>query len=144
MPKLLQHPRCKDFYFSPLSQGSLTLAYVTVSAKYNHRISVHVKKTLKNIRKCSFYKAIDIITYISNIFERNYLLQILYSAVTYTENNHSANLLKLWIDDIYVKKIPKLNNFMDQTDLNLKCNYYIIIILGFEYKDLPTKKEPLW
>ena len=64
MPKLLQHPRCKDFYFSPLSQGSLTLAYVTVSAKYNHRISVHVKKTLKNIRKCSFYKAIDIITYI--------------------------------------------------------------------------------
>lgn len=144
MPKLLQHPRCKDFYFSPLSQGPLTLAYVTIGAKYNHRLSLHIKKILNNIRKCSFYKAIDLITYISNIFERNYLLQIIYSAVTYTENNHSSNLLKLWIDDIYIKKTPKINNFIEQKDQNLNFNYYIIIILGFEYKDLPKKKEPLW
>jgi hypothetical protein len=144
MPKLLQHPRCKDFYFSPLSHGPLTLAYVTISSKYNNKLSLHVKKTLKDIRKCSFYKAIDLITYISNIFERNYLLQILYSAVTYTENNHSSNLLKLWIDDIYIKKIPKFNNFIQSSNSNLNSNYYIIIILGFEYKELPTQKEPVW
>ena len=45
MPKLLQHPRCKDFYFSPLSQGPLTLAYVTITAKYNYRLSLNIKKT---------------------------------------------------------------------------------------------------
>jgi len=144
MPKLLQHPRCKDFYFSPLSQGPLTLAYVTVTAKYNYRLSLNIKKILKKIRKRSFYKAIEIITYMSNMFERNSILQILYSAVAYSENNHSSNLLKLWIDDIYIKKVPKDNDFIEQTESNLKFNYYIIIILGFEYKALPTKKEALW
>ena len=92
MPKLLQHPRCKDFYFSPLSQGPLTLAYLTINAKYNDTLSLHLLKTLQNIRKRSFYKAIDILTYIANLAGRNYLLQILYSAVTYAENNHSSNL----------------------------------------------------
>ena len=101
MPKLLQHPRCKDFYFSPLSQGPLTLAYLTINAKYNNKLSLHLLKTLQNIRKRSFYKAIDILSYIANLAERNYLLQILYSAVTYAENNHSSNLLKIWVDDIY-------------------------------------------
>jgi len=144
MPKLLQHPRCKDFYFSPLSQGPLTLAYVTVTAKYDYKLSLNIKKILKKIRKRSFYKAIEIITYMSNMFERNSILQILYSAVAYSENNHSSNLLKLWIDDIYIKKVPKNNDFIEQTESNLKFNYYIIIILGFEYKALPTKKEALW
>ena len=120
------------------------MASVTVTAKYNYRLSLNIKKILKKIRKRSFYKAIEIITYMSNMFERNSILQILYSAVAYSENNHSSNLLKLWIDDIYIKKVPKDNDFIEQTESNLKFNYYIIIILGFEYKALPTKKEALW
>ena len=116
MPKLLQHPRCKDFYFSPLSQGPLTLAYLTINAKYNNPLSLHLLKTLQNIRKRSFYKAIDILSYIANLAERNYLLQILYSAVTYAENNHSSNLLKIWVDDIYIEKRSKVNDFIDQTN----------------------------
>jgi len=144
MPKLLQHPRCKDFYFSPLSQGPLTLAYLTINAKYNNKLSLHLLKTLQNIRKRSFYKAIDILSYIANLAERNYLLQILYSAVTYAENNHSSNLLKIWVDDIYIEKRSKVIDFIDQTNSKTNFNYYIIIILGFEYKDLTLKKDSLW
>ena len=79
-----------------------------------------------------------------NVFERNHLLQILYSSVAYVENNYSANLLKLWIDDIHIQKISKTNSFLDDTTNHLSFNYYIIINLGFEYKDLPMKKESLW
>jgi len=93
------------------------------------------------LRKRSFYKAIEVISDISDLFERNCILQILYSSVTYAENNHYANLLKLWIDDIYIKKIPNPNNFI-QGDSHF--NYYVVINLGFEYKDLPSKKETLW
>lgn len=144
MPKLLKHPRCKDFSFSPILQGSLTLAYVKIYTKYNFGISLNMKKTLLDIRKRSFYKALENIKTISNIFERNYLLQILYSNVIYVENNHSANLLKLWIDDIYIKKIPTFNKFKSYHKKKLKFHYYIILILGFEYKNVPTKKEPVW
>jgi hypothetical protein len=144
MPKLLKHPRCQDFYFSALSQGPLTLAYVKISAKYNFQLSLTVKEILKNIRKRSFYKALESIKTISNIFERNYLTQILYSSVIYVENNHYANLLKLWVDDIYIKKTPIFNTFRDQNNKKPKFHYYIILVLGFEYKDLPRKKESLW
>jgi len=144
MPKLLKHPRCKDFCFSPLSQGTLTMAYVRISAKYNFQISANVTKTLKDIRKRSFYKALENVERISNLFERNYLIEMLYSTVIYVENNHYANLLKLWIDDIYIKKVPNFNKFQNQNHETLKFHYYIILVLGFEYKDLPTKKEPLW
>lgn len=144
MPKLLKHPKCKDFHFSTVSQTSLTLAYVTLNSKWNSNLSFNVLKVLKSIQKRSFYKAIEIISSVLNVFERNHLLQILYSSVAYVENNYSANLLKLWIDDIHIQKISKTNSFLDDTTNHLSFNYYIIINLGFEYKDLPMKKESLW
>lgn len=144
MPKLLKHPKCKDFHFSTLSQTSLTLAYVRLNAKWNYQLSFNVLKVLKNIQKRSFYKSIEIISSILNVFERNYLLQILYSSVAYVENNYSANLLKLWIDDIHIQKVGKTNSFLYEKTNQLSCNYYIIINLGFEYKDFPVKKESLW
>ena len=144
MPKLLKHPKCKDFHFSTLSQTSLTLAYVKLNAKWNSELSFNILKVLKNIQKRSFYKSVEIISSVLNIFERNYLLQILYSCVAYVENNYSANLLKLWIDNIHIQKISKTNRFLNDETNHLNCNYYIIINLGFEYKDFSVKKESLW
>ena len=87
---------------------------------------------------------IEIVSDMGNIAERNDILQILYSATIYTENNHYANLLKLWIDDIYIKKIPNYNQFLLQDSQSLKYQYNVVIKLGFEYKEPPIKKEPLW
>ena len=105
MPKLRPHPRCRDFF--RVYTNPMILEFMTVSAKNTHLVSQDANKTLKSLRRRSFYKAIEIVSEIENITERNSILQILYSVATYSENNHSINLLKLWIDDIYVKRHKK-------------------------------------
>ena len=142
MARLLKHPRCKDFFRA--SRNPMILESVTLTAKNNNLASRNVTKILKSLRKRSFYKAIEIVSDMGNIAERNDILQILYSATIYTENNHYANLLKLWIDDIYIKKIPNSNQFLLQDSQSLNYQYNVVIKLGFEYKEPPIKKEPLW
>ena len=142
MPRLLKHPRCKDFFRA--SRNPMILESVTLTAKNNNLASRNVTKILKSLRKRSFYKAIEIVSDMGNIAERNDILQILYSATIYTENNHYANLLKLWIDDIYIKKIPNSNQFLLHDSQSLKYQYNVVIKLGFEYKEPPIEKEPLW
>lgn len=122
----------------------MTIEYITIKAKYKNKITQTLQKTLKTLRKLSFYIAIDILSDLSNTEERTAILQILYSAVTYAENNHYANLVKIWIDDIYIKNILKQNYFLNQNSQKLEDKYYIIIKLGFEYKAFPVKKELIW
>ena len=142
MPRLLKHPRCKDFFRA--SRNPMILESITLTAKNTDLSSRNVIKVLKSLRNRSFYKAIEIISDIGNVEERNEILQILYSATIYTENNHFANLLKLWIDDISIRKVSNSNQFLTQDFQGLKDQYTIIIKLGFEYKEPPIKKEPLW
>ena len=142
MPRLTPHPRCRDFF--RIRSNPMILEFITVNTKNTSFISQDANKTLKSIRRRSFYKAIDIISEIENITERNSILQILYSVATYSENNHSINLLKLWIDDIYVNRTINTNRFIQKNYENLRYTHNIIIKLGFEYKVPPVKKEPLW
>ena len=142
MPRLRPHPRCRDFFH--IHPNPMILEFMTVNAKNTRLVSQDANKTLKSLRRRSFYKAIDIVSEIENITERNSILQILYSVAAYSENNHSINLLKLWIDDIYVKKIINTNQFIHRNYENLRYTHNIIIKLGFEYKVPPLKKEPLW
>lgn len=142
MPRLRPHPRCRDFF--RINPNPMILEFMTVNAKNTRLVSQDANKTLKSLRRRSFYKAIDIVSEIENITERNSILQILYSVAAYSENNHSINLLKLWIDDIYVKKIVNTNQFIHRNYENLRYTHNIIIKLGFEYKVPPLKKEPLW
>ena len=58
---------------------------------------------------CLICLASGILSYLSDNLERDYILQILYSATTYIENNYSANLLKVWINDIRIKEV-KINS----------------------------------
>nr|YP_009496578.1 hypothetical protein ycf88 [Actinocyclus subtilis]AWT39291.1 hypothetical protein ycf88 [Actinocyclus subtilis] len=122
----------------------MTIEYITVKAKYNYKVTQNLKKVLQTLRKHSFFIALDILSDISNRIEKNIILQILYSTVTYAENNHYANLIKIWIDDIYIKNISKPNYFINKNFQKLEDNYFIIINLGFEYKAFPVKKESIW
>ena len=130
--------------FSVLSQNSTIIGYIKVNAKYNYKITQNLKKVLKNLRKCSFCKSVEILSNLSNNIERTFILQIIYSAVTYAENNHYANLLKVWIDNIYIKKVEKSNKFLNKKSGKLESDYYVILNLGFEYKAFPVKKESIW
>lgn len=146
MVRILQYPINKDFSHSIKTKikTPVTIGYITISAKYEGKLSPNIKKTLQSLRKRSFYKAVEIVSDISNTVERNFILQILYSSVTYSENNNYANLLKLWVDDIFVQKISQSNHFVDQSTKKLEDNYFFVFNLGLQYKDLPVKKEPLW
>jgi hypothetical protein len=130
--------------FSIISQNSTTIGCLSVSSKYNFKVTQNFKKILKNLRKCSFYKSIEILSNLSDKTERTTILQIIYSVVTYAENNHYANLLKVWIDNIYIKKVVKSNKFLKRKSENLTDNYYIVLNFGFEYKAFPVKKESIW
>jgi ribosomal protein L22 len=134
----------KKKFFSVVSQNSTIIGYIQVNAKYNYKITQNLKKVLKSLRKCSFYKSVEILSNLSNNIERTFILQIIYSAVTYAENNHYANLLKVWIDNIYIKKVVKSNKFLNEKSGKLENDYYIILNLGFEYKAFPVKKESIW
>ena len=101
----------------------MTLEYITVKARYDYKITQILKKVLQTLRKRSFFIAIDILADLSNTIERNIILQILYSSVTYVENNHYANLVKIWIDDIYIKNISKPNYFLNKNYQKLEDNY---------------------
>lgn len=130
--------------FSIISQNSTTIGCLSVSSKYNFKVTQNFKKILKNLRKCSFYKSIEILSNLSNNTERTTILQIIYSVVTYVENNHYANLLKVWIDNIYIKKVIKSNKFLNKKSEILTGSYYIVLNFGFEYKAFPVKKESIW
>jgi len=142
MAILVPHPKCQELprvYRSPM-----ILEFIMINAKNTQLVSKDTNKILKCLRRRSFYKALKIVSEIDNIIERNSILQILYSVATYSENNHSTNLLKLWIEDIYVKKTINTNQFIDRNVHNLNYNYNLIIKLGFQYKAPPRKKETLW
>ena len=139
MPKVLKKKK-----ISVVSQNSTIIGYIKVNANYNYKITQNLKKVLKNLRKCSFYKSVEILSNLSNNIERTFILQIIYSAVTYAENNHYANLLKVWIDNIYIKKVEKSNKFLNKKSGKLESDYYVILNLGFEYKAFPVKKESIW
>lgn len=142
MTKLIPHPKCKDL--GGIYPDPIIFKFIRINTKNTELISQHINETLKSLKGRSFYNAVKIVSEIENTTEQNEILQILYSVATYSENNHSTNLLTLWIEDIYIKKKLNNNQFINKDSGNLKYSYNVIIELGFEYEAPPIKKEPLW
>lgn len=138
---MTKHPICSDLFID--ESDCLIFQFMTVNIKNNQLISQNINKILKNIRRRSFYTALNIVSYIENSVERNTILQILYSVTTYSENNYSSNLLNIWIHEIYIKQTMNSNQFIDKDSHKLKDNNDIIITLGFQYKVPPIKNEPI-
>jgi hypothetical protein len=49
----------------------------------------------------------------SNPIERDNLLAILYSPVLSLQNNFSINFFDIWIREIYINEISKVNKFLN-------------------------------
>lgn len=139
----IPHPICKDLPRMHFGK-QVKFKFVTLTVKNNNLKSCNLNKVLKRFKKRSFYRTITVISEAKNVPELQYILQILYSVATYAENNHYVNLLKLWIDDIYVYKKVNSNKFINKKNKNLKYSYDIVIRLGFNYKNPPIKQEPIW
>jgi hypothetical protein len=72
------------------------------------------KFILNSFQNKYIYYAIDDILYLlkSNPIERDNLLAILYSPVLSLQNNFSINFFDIWIREVYIDEISKVNKFL--------------------------------
>ena len=130
-------------YPNPARESTLSK---TFQIKYDKKLSSVTKLILNSFQKKYIYYAIDDILYSfkSNSNERDHLLAILYSPVLSLQNNFSINFFDIWIDEIYIKEISKVNKFLNNDSSNLEQSSYIIIKLIYKTR-IPSKKpDPLW
>ena len=114
--------------------------------KYEKELSSIAKFILNSFQNKYIYYAIDDILYLlkSNPIERDNLLAIIYSPIISLQNNFSIDFFDIWINEIYINEISKVNKFIINDNQNLEQFSYITIKLLYQTK-LPVKKQdPLW
>ena len=80
----------------------------------------------------------------SNPNERDNLLAILYSPVLSLQNNFSIDFFDIWIDEIYIQEISKINKFLKINSSNFQQYNYITIKFLYKTPKLPKKPDVLW
>ena len=130
-------------YPNPARESTLSK---TFQIKYDKKLSSVTKLILNSFQKKYIYYAIDDILYSfkSNSNERDHLLAILYSPVLSLQNNFSINFFDIWIDEIYIQEISKVNKFIKSKSSNLQQYTYITIKFLYKMPILPKKPDSLW
>ena len=118
----------------------------TFQIKYDKKLSSIAKFLLNSFQNKHLYYAIDDILYIlkSNRIEQDNLLAILYSPVLSLHNNFFINFFDIWIHDIYINDVSKMNKFLTNNYQNLEQFNYITIKLLYRIPSPIKKKESLW
>jgi hypothetical protein len=118
----------------------------TFQIKYHKKLSSVAKLILNSFQKKYIYYAIDDILYSfqSNPSEQNNLLGILYSPVLSLQNNFSIDFFNIWIDEIYIQEISKVNKFFKNNSSDFHHYSYITIKLLYKKPKPPKKQEILW
>lgn len=118
----------------------------TFQIRYEKKLSSVAKLILNSFQKKYIYYAIDDILYSfqSNPSERDNLLAILYSPVLSLQNNFSIDFFNIWIDEIYIQEISKVNKFLTNNSSNFQQYSYITIKFLYQMPRLPKKPDSLW
>ena len=118
----------------------------TFQIKYEKKLSLIAKFVLNSFQNKYIYYAIDDILYLlkSNPIERDNLLTILYSPILSLQNNFSVNFFDIWIQEIYIKKVSKVNKFIDKNSEHLEQFHYITIKLFYQIRIPIKKQDSLW
>ena len=136
----------------PLYESDETIYYgsppksFTFQIKYEKELSTIARFILNSFQKKYIYYAIDDILYLlnSNPIERNNLLSIIYSPIVSLQNNFSINFFDIWIHEIYMNEVSKINRFIPTNSQNFERFSYITIKLFYK-PGVPIKKqETLW
>ena len=162
MNKILYENRCKcNEEFSITKKRKLTtksegkpLQYPkpneiiskTFQIKYDKKLSTTSKFILNSFQNKYIYYAIDDILYLFelNQTERNNLLAILYSPVLSLQNNFFVNFFDIWIREIYIEEVSKVNKFLTQDSQTSEQFSYIIIKFFYKTRVPVKKQESLW
>lgn len=118
----------------------------TFHIKYEKQLSSTVKAILNSFQNKYIYYAIDDILYFlkENPIERDDLLAILYSPILSLQNNFSINFFDIWIREIYIEEISKVNKFLKKDFQTSKQFTYITIKLFYKTRLQAKKLESLW
>jgi hypothetical protein len=118
----------------------------TFQIKYKKRLSVTAKLIFNSFQNKYIYYAIDDILYSlkSNTRERENLLAILYSPVLWLHNNFSVNFFDIWIGEIYIQEISKVNKFLEIESQTSEQFNSMTLKLFYKVPITTKKQEPLW
>lgn len=118
----------------------------TFQIRYEKKLSSIAKLILNSFHNKYLYYAIDDILYSfkSNLYEQENLLAILYSPVLSLQNNFSINFFDIWIHEIYINEVSKVNKFLNNDSLNLEQFSYITIKLFYKTSVPIKKQDSLW
>lgn len=132
----------KPFLYPNLNE----LTSKTFQIKYDKKLSSIAKFLLNSFQNKYLYYAIDDILYLlkSNPTERDNLLAILYSPVLSLQNNLFINFFDIWIQEIYISEVSKMNKFLIDNYQNLEQFNYITIKFLYRTKIPIKKQESLW
>jgi len=162
MNRILYENRCKcneEFSIikkrksTPRSEGkplqypkSNEITSKTFHIKYEKKLSATAKSILNSFQNKYIYYAIDDILYLLklNQIERDNLLAILYSPILSLHNNFSVNFFDIWIREVYIDEISKVNKFFNNDSQPSEQLSYITIKLFYKTKVPVKKQESLW
>jgi len=118
----------------------------TFQIKYEKKLSSTAKAIFNSFHNKYIYYAIDDILYSlkGNLIERDSLLAILYSTILSLQNNFSVNFFDIWIREVYIQEISKMNPFLNQDSQTLTQFSYITIKLFYKTRVPVKKQESLW
>lgn len=118
----------------------------TFQIKYDKKLSTTSKFILNSFQNKYIYYAIDDILYLFelNKTERNNLLAILYSPVLSLQNNFFVNFFDIWIREIYIDEVSKVNKFLNQDSQTSEQFSYITIKFFYKTRVPVKKQESLW
>lgn len=118
----------------------------TFQIKYDKKLSTTSKFILNSFQNKYIYYAIDDILYLFelNKTERNNLLAILYSPVLSLQNNFFVNFFDIWIREVYIDEVSKVNKFLNQDSQTSEQFSYIIIKFFYKTRVPVKKQESLW
>lgn len=118
----------------------------TFQIKYEKKLSIVSKFLLHSFQNKHIYHAIDDIldSFQPCSTERDNLLAVLYSPILSLQNNYSIHFFDIWIDEIYINEVSKVNRFLKNDFSNFEEFNYITIRLFYTTR-IPTKKQDsLW
>ena len=118
----------------------------TFQIKYDKRLSFAAKFILNSFQNKYIYYAIDDILYSLklNPLERENILAILYSPILSLQNNFSINFFDIWIHEIYIYEISKVNKFLNMESRTSEQFSYIRLKLFYKPRVPIKKQESLW
>ena len=118
----------------------------TFNVKCDNKLSPLAKTILQSFKFKLYYYVIDDLLYLlkTNPDERDYLLQILNSSVIFLQNNLYVNFFDIYIYDISINEISKINRFVNEQPESFKLSNTITIKLAYQVTAVPKKLETIW